>query len=341
MSRFVVPDEQDGQRLDVVVAGLLDVSRSRAAARLAAGDVTLAGRPAGKQQRVRAGQTVEVRAAAPAAAPPAPPPLPPVRYQDAHLLVVAKPAGMVVHPGHGRPHGTLVDALRGAGVPLAAVGGDERPGIVHRLDRDTSGLLVVAKTDAAHAGLVSALKRRQVARRYLAVVQGVPPNRRGRVEAPLARAPGDRTRFAVRADGKPAVTRYVVLDDVAAGGSGQHVAALACALETGRTHQIRVHLAALGHPILADTTYRGSATLAERLGVSRIALHAGRLAFVHPITGVEVAVDEPLPDDLAALRDRLGLRIPTGWWEAIDHGAAGATAVTDATDTADAEEGPS
>ena len=338
MSRFEVDQDQDGQRLDVVVAALLGVSRSRAAARVAAGEVTVEGRETSKQQRVRAGQTVEVQAPPAAPAPAPPPPLPPVRYEDEHLLVVAKPAGMVVHPGHGRPDGTLVDALRGAGVALATAAGDERPGIVHRLDRDTSGLLVVAKTDAAYTGLVAALKRRQVSRRYLAFVQGVPKVRRGRIEAPLARAATDRTRFTIREDGKPAVTRYVVVDEAVADAAGQRVALLACALETGRTHQIRVHLTALGHPILGDTTYRGSAPLADRLAVPRMALHAGRLAFAHPVTGAEVAVDEPLAADLAAVQEALALQVPPAWWQAIDPGDVGDAAV--APDRADDGERP-
>ncbi|MEX2504806.1 MAG: RluA family pseudouridine synthase [Egicoccus sp.] len=314
---YAVPDELDGQRLDVVVAALTGVSRSQAVARVAAGDVRLDGRSVGKQQRVRAGQHVEIdEPAAPTTTGP-PPPLPPVRFEDAHLLVVAKPAGMVVHPGHGQPDGTLVDALQAAGVPLAPAGGDERPGIVHRLDRGTSGLLAVAKTDAAHAGLVAALQRRDVSRRYVALAQGRPGARRGRIEAPLGRDPSDRTRFAVREDGKDAVTRYFVLDDADL-GEGQQVSLLACALETGRTHQIRVHLSALGHAIVGDTTYRASAGMAERLGATRIALHAGRLAFRHPVTGDEVTVVEPLPDDLGELLARVGLDLPDDWWQRLD-----------------------
>ncbi|MFA9445427.1 RluA family pseudouridine synthase [Egicoccus sp. AB-alg6-2] len=318
MSRFVVPEDQDGQRLDVALAALLDVSRSRAAARVAAGEVRTDGRTLSKQQRVRAGQELVLTDEAAAVVPSPPPPVPPIRYEDDHLLVLAKPAGLVVHPGHGQPDGTLVDALLDAGVPLAAAAGQERPGIVHRLDRDTSGLLVVAKTDAAHAQLVRALQRREISRRYLAVVQGTPRARRGRIEAPLGRDPSDRTRFAVRDDGKPSVTRYVVLDQAVGNASGQAVSLLACALETGRTHQIRVHLSALGHPIVADGTYRGSAGLAERLGAERVALHAGRLAFAHPVTGADVAVVEPLPDDLVGTLTAAGLTLPAAWWQPLD-----------------------
>ena len=326
--QHVVADEHDGQRLDVVVAAITATSRSQAVARIEAGDVQLDGRAVGKQQRVHAGQRIDIdEPAAPVASAP-PPVLPPVRFEDEYLLVVSKPAGMVVHPGHGQPDGTLVDALLAAGVPLAPAGGDERPGIVHRLDRGTSGLLAVAKTDAAHAGLVAALQRREVSRRYVALAQGRPRARRGRIEAPLGRDPSDRTRFAVREDGKAAVTRYLVLDDADLGG-GQYVSLLACALETGRTHQIRVHLSALGHPIVGDTTYRASAGTAERLGATRIALHAGRLAFRHPVTGDEVEVVEPLPDDLRALLDRVGLDLPEDWWRRLDAGGGGGSAEED------------
>jgi 23S rRNA pseudouridine1911/1915/1917 synthase len=319
----VVPDELDGHRLDVVVAALTGNSRSQAVAQITAGVVSLDGRSVGKQQRVRAGQRIDIEQPSVPEASGPPPPLPPVRFEDEHLLVVAKPAGMVVHPGHGQPDGTLVDALLGAGLPLAPAGGEERPGIVHRLDRGTSGLLVVAKTDAAHAGLVDALQRRDVSRRYVALAQGRPRARRGRIEAPLGRDPSDRTRFAVREDGKDAVTRYLVLGDTDL-GEGRHVSLLACALETGRTHQIRVHLSALGHPIVGDSTYRASAGMAERLGATRIALHAGRLAFRHPVTGIEVEVVEPVPDDLHAVLVRGGLDLPDDWWRRLDDVGAGA-----------------
>ncbi|GGI04357.1 RluA family pseudouridine synthase [Egicoccus halophilus] len=317
MSVERVPDALDGERLDVVVAELFEISRSRAAARIVGGEVQLDGRPVSKQQRVRAGQAV--RFTATATAPPGvpAPPLPPVRFEDDHLIVLVKPAGLVVHPGHGQPDGTLVDALAAAGVALAPAGGKGRPGIVHRLDRDTSGLLMVAKTDAAHAGLVEALQQRRVARRYLALVEGVPQAPRGRIEGALGRDPGDRTRFTVRDDGKAAVTRYRVLDQAPV-GEGRSVALLACALETGRTHQIRVHLSALGHPLLADPTYRASASLAASLDVPRVALHAGRLALVHPVTGETVEVTEPLPDDLDVVLARAGLHLPVDWWQALD-----------------------
>jgi 23S rRNA pseudouridine1911/1915/1917 synthase len=306
---FTAGPDAAGTRLDVALADQLGWSRSQAAARIAAGLVLVDGATVVKQHRLREGQQVVVREA-PTVPGTRPPPLPPVRYRDDHLLVVAKPAGLVVHPGHGRPDGTLVDALRAAGVPLAAAGGEERPGIVHRLDRDTSGLLVVACTDEAHAGLVGALRRREVTRRYAAFVQGVPANPRGRIEAPVGRDPGDRLRYAVVTGGKPAVTRYTVVATGAvqlAGGSPREVAALVCTLETGRTHQIRVHLSALGHPVVGDPTYRASRALAAAVGLDRVALHAGLLAFDHPVTGARVEVGEPPPADLTAAFALAGL----------------------------------
>jgi 23S rRNA pseudouridine1911/1915/1917 synthase len=309
VTAFEVTEQDAGARLDVVLAERLGLSRSQAAGRVTAGLVRVDGAAVGKQHRLRVGQRVEVDE--PVVQPSGPAPaVPPVRYRDEHLLVVAKPAGLVVHPGPGWPDGTLVDALRAAGVPLAPAGGADRPGIVHRLDRDTSGVLIVASTDVAHAALVEALRSRSVVRRYVALVQGVPADPRGRIEAPIGRDPRDRLRFAVVADGKPATTRYVVRGrgTVPVGDGQREVAALACSLETGRTHQIRVHLSTLGYPVVGDTTYRGSPALAAALGIERVALHAGHLAFDHPVTGERVEVHEPVPEDLAAAID--GASIP-------------------------------
>ena len=298
MSSFEVAEARSGERLDVVVAGELGISRSQAAARIQAGEVTVDGVLASKQQRLRVGQRVEVSTPV-AASPSAPPPLPPIRFRDDHLVVVAKPPGLVVHPGAGHSTDTLVDALRGAGIPLAAAGGEERPGIVHRLDRDTSGLLVVASTDEAFEELTRQLAAREISRRYLALVAGVPTQRRGRIEAPIAREPGSRTRFGVVAGGKPATTRYVVLAEGAAPDEqGSAVSLLACTLETGRTHQIRVHLTAIGHPVVGDPVYGTRRRIAAALQASRPLLHAASLRFAHPVEDGEVAVDEPMPDDL-------------------------------------------
>lgn len=305
----VVGEELAGSRLDVALATLLDITRSQASARIDAGLVTVEGRQVNRGHRVRAGERIGVDEPPdePSSEPPA---LPPIRYEDEHLLVLAKPPGLVVHPGPGHPDGTLVDALLAAGFALAPRGGEGRPGIVHRLDRDTSGLLVVALSDSTHEGLVAALRDRRVTRRYLALVAGVPASERGRIEAPIGRDPRDRKRFAVVADGKPATTRYVTLAAGRASGlepARSEVALLACKLETGRTHQVRVHLTGIGHPIVGDPTYGPRTDLARAVRLERPFLHAAALSFAHPVTGAEVEVTEPLPDDLLGALDRAGI----------------------------------
>lgn len=306
MNLTVGPDH-DGRRFDVVVAAALGVSRSRAAALLDADRVLVDGRPVARGHRAREGQRVEVRDDEPDAPPAPPPALPPVRLLDDEVLVVAKPPGLVVHAGAGHDGDTLVDAVLAAGIGLAPAAGAHRPGVVHRLDRDTSGLLVLARTDAAHAALVDALRRREVTRRYLTLVAGVPRDPRGRIEAPVGRDPHRRTRFAVVAGGKPAVTHYRVLDTAEMPGIDAPVALLACTLDTGRTHQIRVHLTALGHPVLGDPVYGPRPRLAEALGLERPFLHAAELAFDHPTSGAPVRLREPLPEDLGGVLDRVGL----------------------------------
>jgi 23S rRNA pseudouridine1911/1915/1917 synthase len=304
---FVAAASDEGDRLDVVLARNLGLTRAQVAARIDAGEVTVDATVARRSHRVRPGESIRLAAVAATPATPAPA-LPPVRYRDEHLLVLAKPAGLVVHPGPGHAAGTLVDALVAAGIPLAAAGGEERPGIVHRLDRDTTGLLVVASSDEAHAGLVEALRQRAVTRRYLTLVAGVPTARNGRIEAPIGRDPQHRRRFATVPDGKPATTRYRTLATGLAGD--RPVALLACRLESGRTHQIRVHLTAIGHPVVGDRVYGPRPALAAAAGLDRPALHAGRLAFVHPVTGERVDVVESVPDDLAAALTRVGIVVP-------------------------------
>jgi 23S rRNA pseudouridine1911/1915/1917 synthase len=310
---FVADADLDGIRLDVAVAAALAMARRRAAARIADGDVAGDGRVVGKQHRMRAGEQVAIGEPAPPAAAGPAPPVPPVRFEDEHLLVVAKPAGLVVHPGAGTPDGTLVDALLAAGGELAPAGGEGRPGIVHRLDRDTSGLLMIARTDEAHAGLVTALRERRVTRHYLALVAGAPRAARGRIEGPIGRDPADRLRFAVVADGKPAVTRYRTLATGAAPDLAAHraeVALLACRLESGRTHQIRVHLTTLGHPIVGDPTYGRRTELARAVGLTRPFLHAAALAFDHPVTRERIDLVEPLPEALADALALVGIEAP-------------------------------
>ncbi|CAN5290540.1 RluA family pseudouridine synthase [soil metagenome] len=310
MARLLVrvAGESDAdRRLDQVLAGWLDEPRSRTQQRLASGEVAVDGRLAGKSHRVRPGEEVTVARPPPAARVDPPPPVP-VRWADEHLMVIAKPAGLVVHPGAGtssRP--TLVDALRGQGVGLAIGGDPERPGIVHRLDRGTSGLLAVACSMEAYAGLVLAFRRHAVERVYWALVDGVPDPPRATIEAPITRSRSQRTRFAVDPAGRAAVSHY----DVEAAHRG--CAELSVRLDTGRTHQVRVHLSAVGHPVAGDRTYGASVERAAALGLRRPALHARRLAFEHPVTGERVAVDEPLPDDLAAARSRAADRGLTPW----------------------------
>lgn len=308
----VLDADRTGRRLDVVVAELLEESRSAAAARIERGEVAVDGAVAAKSARPAVGARVVVGAPPPEPTGAAGIRPPPIRWQDEHLLVVAKPAGLVVHPGTGRPAGTLVQALAEAGVPLAPAGGPERPGIVHRLDRDTSGLMVVAKTDEAYHGLVAALQRREVERRYLALVDGALPAQRGVIDAPIGRAPRDRKRFAVVLDGKPAVTRFEVVGRGAVpigDGGVREVSLVVCRLETGRTHQIRVHLRHAGAPIVGDPVYGGRGELAAALGLDRPFLHAARLWLLHPVGGAPLDVEAPLPVELAQAAGRAGLSV--------------------------------
>jgi 23S rRNA pseudouridine1911/1915/1917 synthase len=297
------PAEAAGRRLDEVVAELAGTSRARAARWAGDGLVEVDGRPRPKAYRLRGGERL---AWAPPEEPPAGGPVAEdrpleVRYEDDRLLVVAKPAGLVVHPGPGHPTGTLVNALLGrAGTSLSAGGGvADRPGIIHRLDKDTSGLLLVAKDDATHLALTRDLAAHRVGRRYLALVQGRLPAESGTVDAPVGRHPRDRKRMAVVDGGRRAVTHWRVLETFPA------VQLVEATLETGRTHQVRVHLASLRHPLVGDRTYGADPTLAARLGVTRPFLHAWRLAFTHPATGQRVELTEPLPDDLQGVLDRL------------------------------------
>jgi 23S rRNA pseudouridine1911/1915/1917 synthase len=287
--RLTVGEADAGQRLDALLAEPLG-SRSRAARLIDAGAVTVAGRAEPKRYKVAAGDVVEV---ADDAEPEAPADVGvavsyDVPFEDEHLLVVDKPAGVVVHPARGHLTGTLAQALEGT-----AEGGDEgwRAGLVHRLDRDTSGLLVVAKSDAVHAALKEALQRREITREYAALVEGRPPSRTGTIDAPIGRDRRVRTRMSTDTDNpRAARTHFAIAEALAA------YTLLTVTLETGRTHQIRVHLQAIGHPVAGDPEY-GTAGL---LGLTRQFLHARRLAFTHPLTGAAIEVESPLPDDLAA-----------------------------------------
>jgi 23S rRNA pseudouridine1911/1915/1917 synthase len=281
-------------RLDAVVARATGIPRADVQRAISRGLVLVDGRVRPKSFRLRGGERIEANLDE-RSLPPAEPGGVPVRYEDEHLAVVAKPAGMVTHPTASRRTGTLVNRLLGMGIPLSSAGGGGRPGIVHRLDAGTSGLLIVAKDDATHAALTAKLKARDVERRYLALVRGLVRHDTFSVEAPLGR---DRARVVVRrATGAPAHTDVEVRERFAASTF------LEARPRTGRTHQIRVHLAALGHPVLGDAAYGGGGDDARDLGLRRPFLHAWRLRFAHPATGRPVEVEEPLPDDLSAALD--------------------------------------
>lgn len=294
--RFDVPPALVGERVDRAVATLVGWTRADVAALCEAGSVLVEGRPVAKSRRLAEGETVELLAEPAVAALPEPEAGVPfeVRYEDADILVVAKPAGVVVHPGAGQPDGTLVNGLLARFPEIAPVGDPARPGIVHRLDRDTSGLMVVARTEVAYDALVEQLSDRAVERRYLALVWGEPHASRGVIDAPIGRSTARRTRMAVRAGGREARTGYHVLESF----TDPVTSLLDCRLETGRTHQIRVHLAAIEHPVVGDATYGGTR---PSITLDRPFLHAAELALRQPVTGDEVRIVEPLPPELEQL----------------------------------------
>jgi 23S rRNA pseudouridine1911/1915/1917 synthase len=266
------------------------------------GGVLVNGEAALKSHRLQVGEVIELLDRPPVAAPPTAEDVPVVVvHEDPSIVVVDKPAGLVVHPGPGHAHGTLVHGLLREFPEIAGVGDPERPGIVHRLDRDTSGLLVVARTDDAARALVEALAAREVDRRYLALVGGIPDARRGAIDAPIGRSTRQRTRMAVREGGRPARTAY----EVAAEWPDRDVALLECRLESGRTHQIRVHLGAIGHPVVGDLAYGGRP--GTDLGLDRPFLHATSLGFEHPVTGERLDFESRLPGELAAAIAALGV----------------------------------
>ncbi len=293
---FLVEASAAGRRLDIYLAERVpELSRARLQALIAAGHVTLARAPLARARpadRVRAGDRIEVAIppVEPASLEPEPIPLV-VLFEDDHLLVVDKPAGMVVHPGAGRQTGTLVHAVLARCPAMLGIGGERRPGIVHRLDKDTSGLLVVAKSETALRRLQADLGARNVTRTYLALVHGRVAHPAGTVDAPIARDRRQRTRMAVVASGRRAITHYRVLERF------PRATLLEVRLGTGRTHQIRVHCAHIGHPVVGDSVY---ARRPNPWGMRRQALHACGLAFPHPVDGREMAFEAPLPADLDA-----------------------------------------
>jgi 23S rRNA pseudouridine1911/1915/1917 synthase len=284
-------------RLDAVLTRLAGLTRADVQRAIASGLVTVDGVIRPKSFALAGGETLEMRIEAEGPLQPEGPPVP-IRFEDAHLLVIAKPPGLVTHPTERRRSGTLVNRLLGMGVPLSSAGGPLRPGIVHRLDAGTSGLMLVAKTDETHAALVAMFRRHAVERRYLALVRGRVEHDAFAVNAALGRHAAKVILDAT--GGRQAETRFEVRERT---GSATLLVAVP---RTGRTHQIRVHLSSIGHPILGDRVYGGAGDDARRLGLTRPFLHSWRIAFDHPVTGERVEREEPLPDDLASALRRAG-----------------------------------
>ena len=284
-----------GKRLDVYVAERGGITRSASAKLTERGAVKVNGVKMPKNYRLREGDTVDIDFPEPVPDRAEPENIPlDIVYEDDYLLIVNKPKGMVVHPAAGNPTGTLVNALLyHCGTSLSGINGVIRPGIVHRIDKDTSGLLAVAKTDAAHVSLAEQISSHSFGRRYEAVINGHLRDESGTVDAPIGRHPVDRKKMAIVKGGKPAVTHYSVVSHLE---KADHIA---LQLETGRTHQIRVHMASLGHPLLGDTVYGGGKSRFEVTHASLLSgqcLHAKTISFVHPITGQFMKFDSALPE---------------------------------------------
>ena len=306
----MVPPDADGWRLDrALTAAIPDMSRERVKALIAAGAVAAVdGTPArDPSAKARAGAhfVVAVPEAIPAEAQAQDIPLV-IAYEDEHLIVVDKPAGLVVHPAAGNLDGTLVNALlHHCAGQLSGIGGVARPGIVHRIDKDTSGLIVAAKHDRAHEGLARQFAAHSIDRRYKAIVAGVPLRLSGTVDAPLARSPADRKKMAIveAPHARRAVTHWTLESKL------REAALVECRLETGRTHQVRVHMASIRHPLVGDPVYgrarAGHASLLKELGFSRQALHAAQLGFIHPVTSQAISLQSSIPDDMQRLLSEL------------------------------------
>jgi 23S rRNA pseudouridine1911/1915/1917 synthase len=299
--RVPVPEGLDGERLDAALARLFGLSRARAAELIGDGSVLVGGRPATKSDRVPAGEWLDVTLPPPPTSPSPftaqtgnePVPGLVVVYEDDDIVVVDKPPGVAAHPTPGWTGPTVLQGLLAAGHTIATSGAAERQGIVHRLDANTSGLMVVAKSERAYSVLKRAFRDREVDKIYQALVQGHPDPLRGTVDAPIGRHPSGDGRFAVVAGGRPSVTHYDTVEAFRAASLTEIV------LETGRTHQIRVHMAAIRHPCVGDRLYGADPVLAARLGLTRQWLHAARLGFAHPADGRRVEFASEYPEDLA------------------------------------------
>jgi len=304
----IIRAEEDGERADKAVARLFpDISRQRLKATFEAGQVWRAGQTLGRRQRVAAGETIALVPPKEKCVRITPQAMPlDVLYEDAALIAVNKATGLVVHPGNGVAGVTLVEGiLHHTGGKLASAGGEERPGVVHRLDRDTSGVILFAKTDMAYYALVRAFAERNLVKEYRALVVGSPPRRAGSIEKPIGRHPVNRVKMAVRPEGRPAHTDWEVLECF-----GTRYALLRCRIHTGRTHQIRVHLSDMGTPIWGDTTYGYRRLRLERGVPPHFLLHAERLVFPHPDDGRKVELKAPLGPafeaSLGFLREEFG-----------------------------------
>lgn len=297
-----VPDGLDGLRLDVAIARLMGFSRTAAAALIDSGQVSVDGTAPARSARVHGGAMLEVRIPQPETRPSAPEPVPGliVRYDDDDLVVVDKPVGVAAHPTPGWTGPTVLAGLAAMGYRIATSGAAERQGIVQRLDANTTGLMVVAKSERAYSALKRAFKSRTVDKRYAALVQGHPDPTRGTIDAPIDRHPTADHRFAVVAGGRSSITHYETVEAFRA------ATLLDITLETGRTHQIRVHMAAIRHPCVGDLVYGADPTLAKRLDLERQWLHARALGFEHPGTGEWIAFESPFPADLKHALDVLG-----------------------------------
>jgi 23S rRNA pseudouridine1911/1915/1917 synthase len=291
-----VPDGLDGERVDAALSRMFGLSRTKAAELAGDGRVAIDGATVGKSDKVRGGAWLEVELPPPPTAVPDAPlePVPGMRivHDDEHVVVVDKPVGVAAHPSPGWLGPTVVGGLAAAGYRISTSGAAERQGVVHRLDVGTSGLMAVAKSELAYTRLKQAFRDRTVDKTYYALVQGYPDPMSGTVDAPIGRHPKLDYKWAVTADGKDSVTHYDTIEVY------RHATLLDIKLETGRTHQIRVHMSALHHPCVGDLTYGADPVLAKRLGLSRQWLHAVRLAFDHPGTGERVEFSSPYPEDL-------------------------------------------
>jgi 23S rRNA pseudouridine1911/1915/1917 synthase len=294
---LLLPEGLDGLRLDVALSRLLGLSRTAAADLVDTGQVLVDGALAARSLKVREGAWLEVTLPDPRAQQPPAESSEPVDglvviYDDDDLIVVDKPAGVAAHPSPGWTGPTVVGGLAAMGYQVATSGAAERQGIVHRLDVGTTGVMVVAKSERAYSALKRAFRDREVGKRYAALVQGHPDPSSGTIDAPTGRHPGADYKFAVVAGGRPSVTHYETVEAFRA------ASLLGVRLETGRTHQIRVHMAAIRHPCVGDIAYGADPVLAQRLGMTRQWLHAGSLTLAHPATGAEIRFESPLPPDL-------------------------------------------